>query len=809
MPKYQPYYEEEGGSIDDAETRHLRVSTSDTFDGADTVTDTHGQEVINVPPPLLTVPPPPMTPPVSNNSIDSKKRASFFQRYKCWIITGSILLAVVVIAIILCIVLLPQIAQGFMNMSQVEFSEVSIQNPTEAGFNASIQGSISRAGPFNAQTKPMMLQIMYGDAVMGQMDMPAMDLVGGYAALKVDGFFAIQNQSAFQEFNKQLVREKQVEWRLVGDTSLTVMNSVHIDGLKFNKRVTLQGMNNFGAVKVENFTLAGETEIAVNITTKLENVSPISIEMGDLTFDMFYYDMPIGRVQASNVTIESGENTLLLFGKLTAPTGKNASRHHISDMFSKYVSGRTAIVNARGVATNETGMPVWLIETVKSIDMDVPLEAPEELKLIKNVTLEGMEMNFVTQDLWRPILSASAVNVTFGMPFDFPVKVLMTAMDFVIMNAEQEPLAYGKSAFTEVSHKARDPMIYMNLPQSELTIPTEKQQLFRDFVRDLFLLERQSYYMEGTAEVVAETPLGEVLLTDVKFGQSMSALGMQALKPYAKVEGRVSNPVIKSTNVTKGYPDMIAMKNPIILHSASDVICHLGDTTLDLKYKDEIIGYTILRNLSLYFGDNEVVTESYYKPVGERANAVGMELLSNFMNRIPSYIVMKGRESGSSLSPVLDLSLSYVDLQSPFPGLSEKIVRESTMKLNLFKPASKEAKASFVTANPFGDAFDIVRMTAQISFRNTSMASMNVSASDEGQNGSELVRVPAMTTISTPYLPVYMDNPLGRESLKALGKDITGNLYVSVTSQITARLGEYPLQVQYSDPEMLTDIDFF
>ena len=106
--------------------------------------------------------------------------------------------------------------------------------------SSKIVGRISNAGPFSATTEPMLLTISYQDVVLGEMEMPAIELKTGQADIVTSTRFAIKNVDAFQNFSSILLNDADFVWRVQGKTSLKIMN-MEIRDLIFDKKILLKG----------------------------------------------------------------------------------------------------------------------------------------------------------------------------------------------------------------------------------------------------------------------------------------------------------------------------------------------------------------------------------------------------------------------------------------------------------------------------------------------------------------------------------------------------------------------------------------
>lgn len=121
-------------------------------------------------------------------------------------------------------------------------------------------------------------------------------------------------------------------------------------------------------------------------------------------------------------------------------------------------------------------------------------------------------------------------------------------------------------------------------------------------------------------------------------------------------------------------------------------------------------------------------------------------------------------------------------------------------------PFEKTADTKFKTVNPFGDSFTLLTMSGRILKGTSELATMNVTLDGHDKKHQPVV-VPAQSTITTPQFGVKMINPLSIKAIGALGKGLVHDLKVSVFTQISAKLGNYSMNVSYNDSSLPAVID--
>lgn len=764
--------------------------------------------------------------PVIPDQVVEPPKASYWRRNQKCIIGGCGVVILVLIAVgVALYFLLPNIAQAFMDGSQVSFSAIRILQPQAQSFQSTIVGRVSNAGPFSATTDPMNITIYYNDLELGQMTMPAMDLKTGTAEINVTLPFRIVNESAFSGFTNVLMNNASFVWRLKGLMDLKVMGMT-ISNLTFDKSVFIKGMNRFSTAKVQSFEMnskAGSSDMNVQIQADVFNPSPISVMgVGSMTFDMFYNDQYVGRVLSSNVSLESGTNILNMTGSLVGDPNKNAS--YYSSLFSNYMTGKPSSIQVQcvGVGPNKTDSkgpgiasiapvnssvvpPAWLSKSLTSMKMSVLMNGLTSNDMIKNVSLDGVFLQFSAATPTAPILRASSVIVDFKMPFNFSITILEMQQNIDLLDQASNVIGKVVTPTIPASNAVNPLQIVASLPPTTVSISPEQVPLFSNFMTDIFLSVNSSFVMRVNASVTAKTPVGIVTLSGIEFTQKLPARGMQGLKAIAPNEQW--NPVIKSVLVQKGSADSVQMEAAINLFSPASIGTNMGDVTLDLFSENIRVGYALLTNLTVNPGNNEFTCQCFLQPGTPEGMPKALALMGQFVNGKPSLIGMRGSAGNSTQIPLVAKPLSYLDLTTTMNGLPKPIVESSRMRLNPFTVGqSKTGKATFFMVNPFNDTFTLMAMKANISFKGELLATMDFDLAAGQVPDVPPVQVPALQSLRTPQLPVFLDKPFGKSSLAALGNSFIGQLDVDVSAVITSKLGNFSAILNYEQREMPSSV---
>eukprot|EP00158_Paraphelidium_tribonemae_P008097 Partr_v1_DN28473_c1_g1_i1_m41846 putative Protein of unknown function (DUF3712) len=714
----------------------------------------------------------------------------------CWLVL-LILVLLMAAGGITCYFKMPQIAQSFMDGSQITFNAITISDPLEEKFTASIQGRISQAGPVSASTHPMELTISHEGHEIGAMVMPAIDLKFGAADLDVSSEFKIIDKEAFTAFSRKLMTDKEFTWHIVGKTDLTAFG-LTLKALNFDKSITLAGMQNFPEVKLKGFNLFSKDADTINtqISTELTNPSPISLELGVLDLEMHFKNKIIGRVMASGVNMTSGLNQLELQGTLSNEDKSETS--HFSELFSNYVNGRPSSVTVSG-SRKSKAKTSWLSSAMSELKLTIDLVSPPNMNLIKSIAASGIHMDLSKSNMLQPTIKIQSINVNFEMPFKFPISIVALKQRFNTYDGTTL-IGTAETPFLPASNKADPNVITTSVPEIPMNIPSDVTAAFASFLSETFMNERDAFNMGGSADVQADTALGRIMLTGVKFQQEIPVTGMQGLKAI-KSDGRKSNPVIHKLDVTKGEASRLIMQTDLTLYSPSSMGVAMGDVVLFLRYKDRVIGKSYLNNLVVNPGDNRISCTCVMDPVSAEDKSAALEIIGNYVNGRSSDLNMFGAIEGSTKNVLLAKSLSMLSLTAPLVGLTQKLVTRADMQLGAKAIFTKTGESSFTAANPFGDQFTITGMKATIQFQGKDLALIDVA--------NVQLPIPARSSAKTAPVPVKLTDMISMGSIGALRDSFQNDLMVDVTSTISASLGQFPVQIEYVQKNVPAKIKLF
>src|SRR5690349_8964698 len=160
------------------------------------------------------------------------------------------------------------------------------------------------------------------------------------------------------------------------------------------------GMNGFGKVTIDSFTMPGDAPnnggAYVRLVTSMNNPSPIGMVLGTMVLDMFYQGTFLGQVTAQNAVLVGGSpSPLVLEGILVRQTNQT-DLDNISVLMSNFLGGKVTMTSAKGVSVKPDGVTAvsWLSNGLLALTLNVPLVSPVPLNVIRDISIKDMGMVF-------------------------------------------------------------------------------------------------------------------------------------------------------------------------------------------------------------------------------------------------------------------------------------------------------------------------------------------------------------------------------------------------------------------------------
>ena len=241
---------------------------------------------------------------------------------------------------------------------------------------------------------------------------------------------SIDDETAFSEFTSALISQPNFTWTLATEkVDVRALTFLSAHNINFQKDVHLSGMNSFqGNITLVDLQLPRDAPEGGGIefiaVTELRNPSPLTMDLGTVSFDLSYNGLYLGTGNGADTKIGVGANNVTLQGTLVPQNGSD-SLAKVSQLFTGFLNSDRPMVVAKGrSAFQDGGSEVsWLSAGVASLELQVPFSVPEPINPIKRISIGDMALAFSEQNAWAPIVSSRSLQADLELPFGFNISI--------------------------------------------------------------------------------------------------------------------------------------------------------------------------------------------------------------------------------------------------------------------------------------------------------------------------------------------------------------------------------------------------
>ncbi|RGB35271.1 hypothetical protein C1646_123339 [Rhizophagus diaphanus] len=735
---------------------------------------------------------------INRNPAEPAKKGFFRNKKKayCCICCGLIILIIVIMIPITLKVIAPSIAQGAVTGSKLSFSSAKLTQLSEDDFMMSVSGEVTGTGPLKATIQvPDGVKVSWNQLLIGQLPLDTIT-AQPFTGAKIESSqkFKVLNKTAFAEFNKFMLKEREFTWHLEGIASVEAAG-LNLQGIILSKDVTMGGMQNFPSVKIDSFNAPAEHPdggIEIEINSTLGNPSPINVELGDLVFDVEYLGHIVGVVGATGVTLVSGDNKLDLKGRLI-PQNSTEALAAVGDLFSKFITGQNATTSviAKSVRPNNESAPIsWLQSAFVGTKLSVVLQGGKDLKIISSVDINALDLQFNNENPYIPMASSSSLTAGFSIPFGFPLEMKQISQQITMFDGDKELASLG-SPFTAATGDSKSGKIETSFAPTPFKVAKGSEELFDDFSKRLTLEKSVSLKMKGVANSIAKTPVGEVEIQGIEFEVQTTLPGIQGLKTKPAV--------VNSLVVTGGTAENMLIKLSVTLFNPSNVKISMGDVIFDLLFQDQPMGKVIMENFVLDRGENNVNVIAQFGPKGEEANKAGRELLDNFIIGKSNTVGIKGSAQSTPIAP-LQKALAALELTTTMPGLKspKPIIEQARFAIGLNTIFDSKGTASIDAFNPFDTTIKFLNIKSNIQVKDDEIGNIDQDLS------ADPVIIPSGKTVTTKDFDLNLK--ISGAAIKSLFDSLAGNLKTNIAATIGVAIGDFVTEIDYSQNDVPTSL---
>ncbi|KAH8992759.1 hypothetical protein EDB86DRAFT_3078965 [Lactarius hatsudake] len=650
------------------------------------------------------------------------------------------------------------IVQKIVSGSTLGVNNVLITNPTANSFGTKLSGSITQAGPFDAEISfGTGLTIAWSGRPLGNIKMPNINITGDVGAqFEVEVSFEIADVGHLTDFTKVLLTQESFDWVISGENisgeslytpvrviensrftviDFTLFPGIIVPGILLpRKTVTLKGLNNLkNGVLIKSFDLPANDPaggIHLTLDTAIANPSQVGVSLSNIGFQTYFGNTNIGMV-ASNGSFTLAPlatSALGLIGRLI-PQTQQSGLLDVSTIFNNFIHGLDSNVSVHGDSAGP-GDATWLNEGIKSLIVETVLPNRGKLDVIKSIELNELDLRFTEGTAYDPSTSSNDATAAFTLPFNFPVDIKALGENISVSTGGtpfSELIIPKGPAFTDVQQR----IVHLKFSDVPFAGFDDQRGAFQQFLALTTTSTNQTMGLSGKADTDADTAIGLLSLTDIDFSVTTSIAGLQGLSAKPTI--------VTSLDVNHGFPDYLLIKVSSSLFNP----------------RNQQIGTADLTNLLLLPGNQSYPIGVHFQPQGDSVLA-GQALLENYLQGVTSETTIQGSQDSTTIDS-LKVALSEIRLTPvEIPALHQNLISSASLELPTNIVQTGIASASFTLDNPFTASINLLEVTTTVTYQQLTIGKI-----DHVDLSSSPVHVNGHSIVTSSQLPFKFNlNPL-------------------------------------------------
>ncbi|KAH8979124.1 hypothetical protein EDB92DRAFT_1821158 [Lactarius akahatsu] len=650
------------------------------------------------------------------------------------------------------------IVQKIVSGSTLGVNSVLITNPTANSFGARLSGSITQAGPFDAEISfGTGLTIAWSGQPLGSIKMPNINITGDVGAqFEVEATFEIADVGHLTDFTKVLLTQESFDWVISGENLSG--ESLYTPVWPVQKTVTLKGLNNLkNAVLIKSFDLPADDPaggIHLTLDTAIANPSQVGISLSNIGFQTYFGNTNIGMV-ASNGSFTLAPlatSSLGLIGRLI-PQTQQSGLLDVSTIFNNFIHGLDSNVSVHGDSAGR-GDATWLNEGIKSLVVETVLPNRGKLDVIKSIELNELDLRFTEGTAYDPSTSSNDATAAFTLPFNFPVDIKALGEKISVSTGGtpfSELIIPKGPAFTDVQQR----IVHLKFSDVPFSGFGDQREAFQQFLASTTTSTNQTMGLSGKADTDADTAIGLLSLTDIDFSVTTSIAGLQGLSAKPTL--------VTSLDVNHGFPDYLLIKvNSSLFNPSgrrlSNITLGAGDVKFGLFFQQVIFMIGLKSNSEIWSQESanwHGRFDVHFQPQGGSVSA-GQALLENYLQGVTSETTIQGSQDSTKIDS-LKVALSEIRLTPvEIPALHQNLISSASLELPTNIVQTGIASASFTLDNPFTASINLLEVTTTVTYQQ-----LTIGIIDHVDLSSSPVHVNGHSTVTSSQLPFKFNlNPI-------------------------------------------------
>lgn len=586
---------------------------------------------------------------------------------------------------------------------QFEADNLSIENFTDTGIRAHIQGTVwldasqvhkkpvRDLGRFatyiakeveSGETRMDVFLPGYGDVLLGSATLPPVKLNvrnGHYNWIDVVADLRPGNVEGIRRLADDFMNHKLQDITVRAVVDAHVKSGLISRNQKVTQFVTLEAGQappmpepELESLHVEELKRDGQsTGIKAWAKLTVANHYPVRLDVPPMTFDVLLPDCEddyllfatttsetLEIVPKKNITVEAtGWMTKLPTSLTTACPG--SSKSPLDTFVANYMNGKDATVYIRGgKQTPET--PAWIGKLLQDTIVPVPLPARPFDNMVKNFSMSNVHFSLPDTPKGRPMISAT-VGVLVGLPKDmnFDIDVNRVRADGAIFYQGEEMGKLDLRKWQKArSHKFHgDLLVESEVVDSPLNITNE--DIFAKVIQKMvFEHKGVSLDMKSVVDVDATTALGSFVISGIP---SKGTIWVDPPKTGG-FEHKVGEISVVDTSETK-----LTMQARVTITNPTDYYADMPRVDAELFVNGTKMG-NAYGGGKIKPGDNEIVSFVEWEKT-----SIGAEFLSQFISGYNVSLTIKpGKLPGLPEIPM--------NITVPVPQMFGKFLKDTTVR---------------------------------------------------------------------------------------------------------------------------------
>lgn len=650
-------------------------------------------------------------------------KTPFYKKRWFWLTQLVIVPLGIALLFILLFPVVRAVVQSVVAKTTLGVDEVTILNPQNETFTLQLKGQVYHTSIFNAwiefkePIEVSWVQDNGSNIALGSMTLEKIYARNKRATIDQTTTFTIDDEDAFGAFTQYLITAETFTWRLFSNKlRAQALKFPVADDITFDKQLTLNGMQSFnGNVKLEDLKLPSDNDNGINFEakTQLSNPSPFHLNLGTVVFSLSYDGLDLGTGSQDNTVIIPGDdNQVSLKGYLQRQEGdENLSK--LGRLFTNYINADMSHVKATGLSTLQSdGTEIsWLSRGLQALTLTVPFVPTEPINPIKGVSIGDFALQFFTgtPGSWTPTANSDSVTANMELPFGFALTISEIANDFDMVMTSGEPFARlstpngaSTSDISTYSSTNTSGTIDISIVNTNLSSSKGQHEFFSAFNTLITDKDSAEFSLIGNSSAVANMSVGILTLNPIKVNVTTSLQGLRGL------DGLV---VIDTVDVTGGTEDAIVLDIGVTITNPSNLWLNVDDLSLALFRGGSPMGTTLLPNLTLSMGENDVKATGYFTA---NANDQSMQTLNDFVGKRDVVLSIGGYDSSTQVYSLSE-AFGTLSVDATLPALQTDLL--DTAALYVPSTIGDENNITQVTvdlANPFSADLQITSVSSSI-----------------------------------------------------------------------------------------------